>query len=66
MKYAIKTEGMGCGRCIARMTDAMNALGARTEKVELNDIIIEADCNEAAIREAIENLGFDVLSVERV
>lgn len=62
MKYTIKTEGMGCAHCIKRVTDAMNALGATPEKVELNDIVVDFDGDASALRTAIEDLGFDVIS----
>lgn len=63
MKYEIKTDGMGCQHCIDRVTKAMNALGAEIIKVELNDIVIRFNGGEAAVREAIEDLGFDVLNI---
>lgn len=64
MKYTIKTEGMGCAHCIKRVTDAMNALVATPEKVELNDIVVDFDGDASALRTAIEDLGFDVISFE--
>lgn len=63
MKYAIKTEGMGCAHCIKRVSEAMDRLGAKIEKIELNDIVVELDKDEACVREAIEDLGFDVISI---
>lgn len=65
MKYVIITEGMGCGHCIGRVTAAMNALGAKIDKIELNYICVESNVEEAVIREAIEDLGFDVVSITR-
>ena len=65
MKYVIITEGMGCGHCIGRVTAAMNALGAKIDRIELNDICVESNAEEAVIREAIEDLGFDVVSITR-
>ena len=43
----------------------MLALGAEIEKLELNDIVIEADTDEDTVRNAVEDLGFDVLSIEK-
>lgn len=65
MKYAIKTEGMGCAHCIKRVTDAMNALNAAPEKVELNDIVVDFDGEASELRTAIEDLGFDVVNLEK-
>lgn len=64
MIYSVKTEGMGCQHCIMRVTNAMNALGAKIIKMELNDFTIEYSGDPAAVREAVEDLGFDVKSVE--
>ena len=65
MKYIIKASGMSCGHCINRVKSAMLALGAEIEKLELNDIVIEADTDEDTVRNAVEDLGFDVLSIEK-
>ena len=65
MKYIIKASGMSCGHCINRVRSAMLALGAEIEKLELNDIVIEADTDEDTVRNAVEDLGFDVLSIEK-
>ena len=43
----------------------MNALGAKIDRIELNDICVESNVEEAVIREAIEDLGFDVVSITR-
>ena len=64
MKYAITTKGMDCPHCIKRVTKAMTELGAEIGKVELNDIVVTTDRSEAELREAIEKLGFEVLSVK--
>ena len=64
MKYSIITKGMGCPHCIKRVTKAMTELGAEIGKVELNDIAVTTDKSEKELREAIEKLGFEVLSVK--
>ena len=64
MKYAITTKGMGCPHCIKRVTKAMTELGAEIGKVELNDVVVTTDRTEGELREAIEKLGFEVLSVK--
>lgn len=66
MKYNIKTEGMGCEHCIKRVTAAMEGIGAGAMRIELNDITVEFSGAEESIRNAIEDLGFDVISVEKV
>lgn len=64
MKYSIITKGMGCPHCIKKVTKAMEELGAKTEKVELNDIVVFSDKEEADIRAAIEAKGFEIVSVK--
>ena len=64
MKYYIITKGMGCPHCIKKVTKAMEVLGAEIEKVELNDIVIFSDKEEADIRAAVESKGFEVVSVK--
>lgn len=65
MKYTIKASGMSCSHCINRVRAAMLALGADIEKLELNDIIIDVDADENTVRNAVEDLGFDVLGIEK-
>lgn len=64
MKYSIITRGMGCPHCIRKVTKAMEELGAQIEKVELNDIAVYSDKDEADIRAAIEAKGFEVVSIK--
>ena len=64
MKYSIITRGMGCPHCIRKVTKAMEELGAQIEKVELNDIAVYSDKQEADIRAAIEAKGFEVVSIK--
>ncbi|MCR5808012.1 MAG: heavy-metal-associated domain-containing protein [Clostridiales bacterium] len=64
MKYRIKTEGMGCPHCIARVNKAVTDLGAVVIRMELNDFTIECEADPGLIRSTIADLGFDVISVE--
>lgn len=63
MIYRVKTEGMGCQHCIARVTNAMNALGAGVASMELNDFTVDFNGDPGKIREAVEDLGFDVVEI---
>ncbi len=68
MKKEIKIEGMHCAHCTARVEDALGAIDSvkkvKTDlKKGLAKIECEADISEAVIKEAIEALGFDVVSV---
>lgn len=69
MKKTIRIEGMSCGHCSARVTKALEALegiSAVTVDLEAGTAVIEAAdaVSEAALREAIDDAGYDVLSVE--
>ena len=64
MKYNVKTSGMGCAHCTARMTKAMNNLGAEIERMELNDFDVSYDGDIESIKTAIEKLGFKLISIE--
>ena len=64
MEYRIRTEGMGCQHCIARVTNAMKELGANIKSMELNDFTVDFDGDSAKLKETIEDLGFDVISIE--
>ncbi len=64
MEYRVLTEGMGCPRCIAKVTKAVNALGAEIKNMELNDFTLSFEGDPEAIREAIAGLGFKVVSIE--
>ena len=66
MKYRVKTDGMGCAHCIARVTKAMEALGANVVSMALNDFTVECMKEPALVKKAIEGLGFDVVSIEEI
>lgn len=69
MKKTIRIEGMSCGHCSARVTKALEALeGVSGVAVDLEKgvAVLEAEpaVTEAILREAIDDAGYDVLSVE--
>lgn len=66
MKFMVKTSGMGCKHCIKRVEKAMEELEAKVESMELNDFTVEFDGSPEAVRKAVEELGFIVLSIEGV
>lgn len=68
MTKIIKIGGMSCGHCSARVEKALSALGdikvsvdlkAGTATVESENIL-----DDAPLRGADEDLGFDCLSIE--
>jgi copper chaperone len=58
-------QGMSCGHCVNSVEGAVNNLGARA-KVDLASSSVTVDFNEAqvslsAIKEAIEEQGYEVV-----
>ena len=64
MKYNVTISGMGCAHCIARVTKALETLGAEVISVEINSAVIDFGDDVSPVKEAIEELGFKVVSIE--
>ena len=67
MVKTISIEGMHCEHCVKAVNDALAAV-AGVDKVAVtlagNNAVVEgADLNNAALTEAIEDIGFDVVSI---
>ena len=65
MKKTIKIEGMHCSHCSARVEKALAALGL-TVKVDLAGKCAVVEGNDTAeneLRDAVEDLGFEVVSI---
>lgn len=60
----LKIEGMGCMHCVAKVTKAMEALGAKVISCEIGSCEIEGVENIDQIRDAIEGIGFELISAE--
>ena len=60
----LKIEGMGCMHCVARVKNALNALGADVKNVEIGSAEIGPFQDTDKIKEAIEGLGFKLVSIE--
>jgi len=61
----LKVEGMSCGHCVSSVEKAVSTVGAAA-KVDLNSKTVAVDFDESkvtlsAIKEAIENQGYDVV-----
>lgn len=61
----LKVEGMSCGHCVKSVEGAVSGLGA-SAKVNLENKSVAVDYDEAkvsldAIKEAIEDQGYDVV-----
>lgn len=68
MYKTISIEGMHCQHCTAAVTKALEALPGTsnvTVSLEKGQAALEAGANsDAALREAIEDIGFDVTAIE--
>ena len=59
----IKIEGMGCMHCVAKVKKAMEEIGATVLSCEIGSCIIEPYADRDRIRDAIEGVGFDLVSI---
>ncbi len=66
MKKIIKIEGMHCSHCLTRVTSALAALGLSANATLPDGVatVEGADIDDAKLRETVEDLGFDVVSIE--
>lgn len=68
MYKTISIEGMHCQHCSAAVTKALEALSGTsnvTVSLEKGQAQLEVGANsDAALREAIEDIGFDVTAIE--
>ena len=69
MVKTIKIEGMMCGHCEGRVTNALSEMdGVTVIKVSASENIAEIEVTEAvtdtALTEAIEDAGYDVISIQ--
>lgn len=63
----IKIEGMRCGHCQVAVTEALKAVaGVASVEVDLagKKAMVEGTAADAALKEAVEDCGFDVVGIE--
>ncbi|WP_390888064.1 heavy-metal-associated domain-containing protein [Clostridium intestinale] len=63
----ITIEGMSCGHCKARVEKALSELDGITSAVvdlEAKTATIEGETSDEILREAIDDAGYDVISIE--
>lgn len=67
MKKEIKIEGMTCSHCSSSVDKALNSIDGVKAKVNLkkNNAIVEIDSNvnEDALRNAVTEAGYEVVSI---
>ena len=62
-------EGMSCGHCSKRVEDALKSVnGVKSVKVSLEekkaDVILKNDVDNEILKNAVEEVGFEVVNVK--
>lgn len=66
MAKTISIEGMHCQHCVAAVKGALEALEgvtAVTVNLEAKNAVVEGTASDAALKEAVEDTGFDVTGI---
>ncbi|MBQ3552720.1 MAG: heavy-metal-associated domain-containing protein [Clostridia bacterium] len=61
--YNVKIEGMGCAHCITRVTNAMQAIDAEIIEISIGNVKVDYKGDRDDVKNAIEDLGFDVIAI---
>jgi cation transport ATPase len=68
VKKVMKIEGMMCSHCTGTVTKVLNAIDGVSAEVSLEDkcayITLSKDVSIEALKAAVENAGYEVISVE--
>lgn len=68
MTKTISIEGMHCQHCVAAVNEALQAVPGVTSvavSLENNNAVVEgANLDDAALKAAVEDTGFDVIAVK--
>lgn len=65
MKKIIVIEGMSCNHCVNRIKKSLEELdGINVVEVVKGKATIEGTASNEKIKESIEDLGFDVITIE--
>ncbi|QAA31487.1 heavy-metal-associated domain-containing protein [Clostridium manihotivorum] len=64
MSKNVKIEGMSCMHCVKHVENALSALeGVEKFKVEVGSAVVEGNVSDEALKNAIEEEGYDVVSI---
>ena len=70
MKKKLFIEGMSCGHCANHVSEALKEIGGKDVEVNLDKKLataeISEDITDEAIKGAIEEVGYDVVGIEKV
>ena len=69
MKKKILVEGMSCGHCVANVSESLKEIGATDVEVSLEKklatVEVADNITDQAIKLAIEEVGYDVVGIEK-
>lgn len=69
MKKKIMIEGMSCGHCVKHVQEALGGLND-VSSVEVNlaekYAVVETTVEDSQLQEAIDDAGYDVISIENL
>ena len=67
-KKTVRIEGMHCKNCVKSVTEAINRLEGASARVSLGEkkavVSYDRPLDDAALKEAVERAGFQVVSIE--
>lgn len=69
MKKKLLIEGMSCGHCVKHVKEALSELeGVSSVDVDLasKSAVLEGEVSEEKIRLAVEDAGYEVVSIENI
>jgi copper ion binding protein len=68
MKKKILIEGMSCGHCVKHVEEALNEIGAKDVSVSLESksASLDTSASDEEIKNAVEDAGYDVVTIENV
>lgn len=68
MNKKINIEGMSCGHCVGNVKETLTALAIGEVEVNLEAkyAILATNASDDQLKEAIEDIGFDVVGIENV
>lgn len=65
MKKKIMIEGMSCGHCTGNVKETLTAFAKGEVEVSLEGkyAVLETEATDEALKEAIDDIGFDVVEI---
>jgi len=64
--YKIEIEGMGCMKCVASITAALQQIDAEVKTCEIGFAEVAFDGDTEELKTAVEDRGFDVIAITEI